>query len=197
MGTKFWFSPLWSIPKSFFTWHIRKNIYFFIDLMHSTISSLGFLYLCHWLSVLLPLILYVYLSHCIVMICLLFSTSTDFEFFDGKTCVWPSLLPGAWYRTWQKEKVLDSVTAEWICSLWVWPLLLTDAEPSSLTAEEFCTLHRPQFWNSGQVCEETLSPLDRNPHLDHIPLPQRSINNSGGNKLTFWTWAQVEESQSK
>ena len=42
MGTKFWFSPLWSVPRSFFIWNIRKNIYFFIDLMASIISSLGF-----------------------------------------------------------------------------------------------------------------------------------------------------------
>lgn len=75
--------------------------------------------------------------------------------------------------------------------------LVDDGEPTSLVDEEFRTLHTFQFWNSGLVCEEALFALGRNPHLDHISLPQMSINNSGGNTLTCWTWTQAEESKSK
>lgn len=35
-----------------------------------------------------------------------------FEFFDGKTWLWPSLKQGAWYKTWKKENVLGLVTGE-------------------------------------------------------------------------------------
>lgn len=186
----------WAFPSHFHMTHLEKYLLLYYQ-MNSIIPSLG-------LVIPFSLTLYsVFPGFMHISITLhpddLFTGLhlTDFELFDGKTCIWPSLLHGACYRTWQKENVLDSVTGEWICSLRVWPHLLTDGEPSSLTAEEFCTLLSPQFWNSGQVCEEALSPLDRNPHLDHIPLPQISINNSGGNKLTFWTWAQAEESKSK
>lgn len=106
------------VPKSLFIWHIWKNICYLIDLVNSVLPTSSLVIPSSLVSIPSSLLLYVPLSQPILMICsLFFFTSTDFELFDAKNWVWTPVQHNAWHKTWQREKMLGSVTDEWMCSL--------------------------------------------------------------------------------
>lgn len=81
-------------------------------------------------SILFSLLVYICLSHCILMIYLPVFASTDFELFDGKTCVWPSLQLTQWPLNGCESVSLTSLEDGWWVSLLDrWGILHTPQVP--------------------------------------------------------------------